>query len=69
MKLKDMKLIISRNNDSWDKVITDLNGNIIFEQRGLKLFSEMLKKEYFDDWETQMKSNPNFNIVEVERFI
>jgi hypothetical protein len=50
-------------------VITDLNGNIIFEQRGLKLFSEMINKEYFDDWENQMKSNPHFNIVEVERFI
>jgi hypothetical protein len=69
MKLKDMKLIISRNGDTWDKVITDLNGNIIFEQRGLKLFSEMINKEYFDDWENQMKSNPHFNIVEVERFI
>ncbi len=64
-----MKLIISRNGDTWDKVITDLNGNIIFEQRGLKLFSEMINKEYFDDWENQMKSNPHFNIVEVERFI
>lgn len=69
MKLKDMKLIISRNNDSWDKVITDLNGNIIFEQRGLKLFPEMNNEEYFDNWENQMKNNPNFNIVEVERFI
>jgi hypothetical protein len=69
MRLKDMKLIFSRNGDTWDKVITDLNGNIIFEQRGLKLFSEMINKEYFDDWENQMKSNPHFNIVEVERFI
>lgn len=69
MTLKDMKLIISRNDNTWDKVITDLNDNIIFEQRGLKLFPEMIKKEYFDDWEAQMKNNPNFNIVEVERFI
>ena len=69
MTLKDMKLIISRNGDTWDKVITDLNGNIVFEQIGLKLFPEMINKEYFDDWENQMKSNPHFNIVEVERFI
>lgn len=69
MRLKDMKLIFSRNEDTWDKVITDLNGNIIFEERGIKLFPEMIDKEYFDDWENQMKNNPNFNIVEVERFI
>lgn len=69
MKLKDMKLIISRNEDTWDKVVTDLNGNIIFQQRGLKLFPEMINKEYFDNWETQLKSNPHFNIVEVEKFI
>jgi len=69
MRLKDMKLIISRTEDTWDKVITDLNGNIIFEERGIKLFPEMIDKEYFDDWENQMKLNPHFNIVEVERFI
>lgn len=69
MVLKDMKLIFSRNEDTWDKVITDLNGNIIFEEKGIKLFPEMINKEYFDDWENQMKNNPNFNIVEVERFI
>jgi hypothetical protein len=69
MRLKDMKLTISRDGDTWDKVITDLNGNIIFEQRGLKLFPEMIIKAYFDEWENQIKSNPHFNIVEVERFI
>jgi hypothetical protein len=69
MKIKDMKLIISRDGNTWDKVITDLSGNIIFEERGLKLFPEMIDKEYFDDWEKQMKLNPNFNIIEVERFI
>lgn len=69
MELKQMKLIFSSDGDTWDKIITDLKGNIILEQRGLKLFSEMNNKEYFDDWEAQMRENPNFNIVEVERFI
>lgn len=68
--LKPMKLIISRpTNDTWDKVVTDLNGNIIFEQRGIKLFPEHINQEYFDNWVNQLQSNPNLNIVEVERFI
>lgn len=69
MELKPMKLIFLNNGDTWDKIITDLRGNIILEQKGLKFFPEMNNKEYFDDWENQMKNNPNFNIVEVERFI
>jgi hypothetical protein len=69
MELKPMKLIFLNNVDTWDKIITDLRGNIILEQKGLKFFPEMNNKEYFDDWENQMKNNPNFNIVEVERFI
>jgi hypothetical protein len=69
IQLKPMKLIISRNNDTWDKVVTDLNGNVIFEQRGLKLFPEHINKQYFDEWETQLKGIPCWNIVEVERFI
>ena len=69
MELKPMKLIISSDGDTWDKVVTDLRGNIILEQRGLKLFPENNNKEYFNDWENQMRSNPHFNIVEVERFI
>lgn len=69
VQLKPMKLIISRNEDTWDKVITDLDGKIIFEQRGIKLFEENVNKEYFDDWENQLKNAPWWNIVEVERFI
>jgi hypothetical protein len=69
VELKPMKLVISRNENSWDKVITDLDGNIIFEQRGIKLFEENVNEEYFDDWENQLKNAPWWNIVEVERFI
>lgn len=69
IQLKPMKLIISRNNDTWNKVVTDLDGNIIFEQLGIKLLEENTTKEYFDDWEAQLKNLPCWNIVEVERFI
>jgi len=33
------------------------------------LLPEHINVEYFNDWETQMKMIPKFNIVEVERFI
>lgn len=67
--IKPMKLKFIRNEDTWDKVITDLNDNVIFEQRGIKLFEENANKEYFDDWENQLKKLPHWNIVEVIRFI
>jgi hypothetical protein len=69
IQLKPMKLTISRDGDTWNKIIVTLDGTIIVEQIGLKLFPEMINKEYFDEWENQLKNNPSFNIVEVERFI
>ena len=69
IQLKPMKLIFSRNEDTWDKIVVTLDGTTIIEQLGLKLFPEMINKEYFDEWETQLKMNPSLNIVEVERFI
>lgn len=64
-----MKLTISRDGDTWNKIIVTLDGTTIVEQIGLKLFPEMINKEYFDGWENQLKNIPTFNIVEVERFI
>jgi hypothetical protein len=64
-----MKLIFSREEDTWNKIIITLDNVVILERLGLKLFPEMINKEYFDEWELQLKNNPSFNIVEVERFI
>jgi len=68
-QIKPMKLTFSRNGDTWDKIITDIEGNIIFEQRGLILLEEHITEEYFNNWENQMKGLPIFNITETERFI
>jgi hypothetical protein len=64
-----MKLKLLRNEDTWDKIVTDMSDNVIFEQRGLILFKENINKEYFDDWENQLRQIPYWNIVVVERFI
>lgn len=69
IQLKPMKLQFIRHDNFWDKVITDMDGNIIFEQRNIILFPEQITVEYFNEWEAQMKGIPKFNIVEVERFI
>jgi hypothetical protein len=69
INLKPMKLIISKDGDTWNKVITDLDGNVVFQQLGLKLHEDQNNKQYFDDWEKQLKNAPWWNIVEVERFI
>lgn len=68
-QIKPMKLIFSREENTWNKIIITLDNVVILERLGLKLFPEMINKEYFDEWELQMKSHPSFNIVEVERFI
>lgn len=65
-----MKLSLLRNGDTWDKVVTTIeDGVVVFEQRGLVLFKEHANKEYFDNWENQLRGLPHWNIVEVERFI
>lgn len=66
-----MKLIFSLNQDNtWNKIITyTSDGSIFFEELNLFLSPNDMNKEYFDDWEIQIKSFPNVNIVEVERFI
>lgn len=69
-QLKSMKLKFIYNGDeTWSKIITDLEGNLIFEEKNIKLFPSMMRKEYFDDWEKQIKMSPDTNIVEVERFL
>ena len=65
MKLK----FIYNGDETWSKIITDMEGKVIFEELNIKLFPSMMTKEYFDDWENQIKMSPNTNIVEVERFL
>jgi hypothetical protein len=63
-------LPISRDGDTWSKTVTVIEtGYEIIKLEGLMLLPEMINKEYFDGWETQMKGNPMLNIVIVERFI
>lgn len=65
-----MKLKFVNNNDgTWSKILTDIDGRLVMQELNLLLLPEMMKKEYFDDWEKQMRDSPITNIIEVERFL
>lgn len=69
-ELKPMKLTISRDGNTWNKIVTVIEtSHPVITQTGLVLLPEMVTEEYFDNWENQLKDNPTLNIVEVERFI
>ena len=65
--LKDMKLIFNINaaEDTWERRVEDLDGNLIWTN-GTEILLED-QRAFLDDWETQMRSLPVWNIVEHER--
>jgi hypothetical protein len=63
-----VKVKFINNITTWDKIIIDLNDNIISEERGFSL-NETNNKEYFDNWENQLRNIPIFEVVEIERFL
>jgi predicted P-loop ATPase len=66
-----MKLTMSLNQDNtWNKIVTYISDrSVLFEELNLFLSPSDMNKEYFDQWETQVRAFPNVNIIEVERFI
>jgi hypothetical protein len=70
INIKPMKLTFVNNDDgTWSKILTDIDGRTVMQELNLLLLPEMMTKQYFDDWENQMKNSPITNIVEVERFL
>lgn len=70
IQIKQMKLKFVNNGDgTWSKILTDIDGRLVMQELNIKLFPEMMRKEYFDEWEAQMKNSPITNIIEVERFL
>jgi len=67
IEIKPMKLIFSRTETTWKKVVEDLNGLLIYEE--INPIIEEPTEEEFDAWETQTCSLPKWNIDEVIRFI
>lgn len=64
------KLSFTLNEDgTWNKSVITTEGHVMMEIRNIVLFEQNNNKEYFDDWENQIKGFLNCNIIEVERFI
>ena len=69
-QIKPMKLIFSKNGDTWGKTVLIIEtDDIVLQDLGLKFFPEEMDQVYFDNWQTQMENIPVLNIVEVERFL
>jgi hypothetical protein len=69
-QLKPMKLAFSKNEDTWNKIVTIIEtGDLVFQELNLKFYEQEMDSVYFDNWEAQLVDSPALNIVEVERFI
>jgi|13_taG_2_1085334.scaffolds.fasta_scaffold15001_4 hypothetical protein len=66
--LKDMKLVITISGNILTRVVEDLNGNVIWSNGG-EYYDSTMPSTLLDDYETQMKQLPFWNIVQVEKNI
>ncbi len=70
--IKEMILKFTHNEEdnSYNKIVTDLHGNILIEElHQVYPDSEDMYEEFFDAWEIMLKQIPVLNITKVERFI
>lgn len=63
-----VKLKIVETGSSWTQIIEDLAGNVLWQNTQV-LHPENRNKQYFDDWEAQIRQFPDLDVIEVERFI
>jgi hypothetical protein len=68
MKTK-AKLKFIDDGETWSMIVEDLDANVLQFSNNIVLFEEQKNKEYFDNWENQVKLLPDWEIIEVERFI
>lgn len=64
--LKNMKLTFYIKDNTWDRVITDMNGNKIWEYLDLPILEEDKDIARLNAWKEQMCALPVWNIVDFE---
>tara|TARA_B110000977_G_C10621324_1_gene316321 strand:- start:98 stop:313 length:216 start_codon:yes stop_codon:yes gene_type:complete len=67
-QLKEMKLILSIDNNVCTRRVEDLHGNTIWHS-GDEYYDDTMPIDFLDNYETQMKALDFWNIVEVEKNI
>ena len=65
-QLKEMKLILSIDNNVCTRRVEDLHGNIIWHS-GDEYYDDTFTDDFLDGYETQMRALDCWNIVEVEK--
>lgn len=65
-QLKDMKLVLTITGNVLTRVVEDLNGNTIWSS-GDEYYDDTMPSTLLDEYETQMKQLPFWNIVQVEK--
>lgn len=65
----DCILSFIKENDTWYYVLKDIQDDIKIQIPHTPLIAEMNNKDYFDGWEAQIKGFPEYNVIEVYRFI
>ena len=63
-----VKLKIVDTETTWTQIVEDLAGNVLWQNMQV-LHPENRNKQYFDDWEAQIRQFPDIQVVQVERFI
>jgi hypothetical protein len=63
-----VKLKILDTETTWTQIVEDLAGNVLWQNTQV-LHPENRNKQYFDDWEAQIRQFPDIQVVQVERFI
>lgn len=67
-ELKDMKLVLTVSGNTLTRVVEDLDGNTIWSNGG-EYYDDTMPSTLLDEYETQMKQLPFWNIVQVSKNI
>ena len=67
-ELKDMKLVLTVSGNTLTRVVEDLDGKNIWSNGG-EYYDDTMPPTLLDEYETQMKQLPFWNIVQVSKNI
>ncbi len=67
-ELKDMKLVLTVSGNTLTRVVEDLDGKTIWSNGG-EYYDDTMPSTLLDEYETQMKQLPFWNIVQVSKNI
>lgn len=68
VELKQMRLVFTIGETTWTRRVETLDGELIWQGVDeIILEPEQVSEQALDEWESQMRSLPDWNIVEHRR--